>query len=240
VIFTSDNGPWLAMREWGGSAAGLRGGKTGTFEGGQRVPALARWPAGIPAATEARGLATLMDWLPTIAELAGARLPDDRPIDGRTLVPVLRGSGEREATPFFYLRLRVPFGEQRPEVGAVRDGRWKLHRPLRGFYPGFLEPLVRLELGRHGRLLFDLEADPGEQRDVAAQHPDVVARLEAEIGRFEAAGFPTPARVSAAPADARGWWKLARPIALLAAIALGAAALLLFALVYGLRRLARR
>lgn len=239
VIFTSDNGPWLGMRAWGGSAGALRGGKTGTFEGGHRVPALARWPAGISPGREAHGLATHMDWLPTIAELAGAPLPDDRPIDGRSLVNVLRGTGEREATPFFYLRLRTPFGAQRAAVGAVRVGDWKLHRPRRG-YPGFLEPFVRLEFAGHGRLLFDLAADPGERHDLAARHPDVVERLEAEIARFEAQPFPPPVRVAAEPADTRGWWRLAGSIARLAAVVLAAAALALAALVAGGRWLVRR
>ena len=114
------------------------------------------------------------------------------PIDGRSLVRVLQGTGEREATPFFYLRLRFPFGDQHHEVGAVRDGRWKLKLPQRG-YPQLLEPLVKTELYRHGLLLFDLEADPGEQHDVAAEHPDVVARLTKEIEAFDASLSPARA-----------------------------------------------
>jgi arylsulfatase A-like enzyme len=133
TIFTSDNGPWLAMRDWGGRAGDLRGGKTSTFEGGHRVPALAHWPGRIPGGTETRDVANMMDWLPTLAELAGADLPDDRTIDGRSLVPVLEGSSAREATPLFYFRLRLPVGDQRAQVGAVRDGRWKLKLPQRGY-----------------------------------------------------------------------------------------------------------
>ena len=103
------------------------------------------------------------------------------PIDGRSLVGVLQGTGERDATPFFYLRLRIPFGDQHHQIGAVRDGRWKLKLPQRG-YPQLLEPLAKTELYWHGLLLFDLEADPGEQHDVAAEHPDVVERLEGDRG----------------------------------------------------------
>jgi arylsulfatase A-like enzyme len=241
VVFSSDNGPWLAMRDWGGSAGGLRGGKTGTFEGGHRVPALARWPGSIPAAGEAHGVATMMDWFPTIAELAGAALPTDRVIDGRSLVAVLRGTGERASTPFFYLQLRTPFfGDQGHAVGAVRDGRWKLKLPQRG-YPQLLEPFVRLEFGRHGLLLFDLDADPGERHDVAAQHPDVVAGLQGEIDRFETSGpFPEPVRVGAAPADTRGWTRLARDVAVLTACALIPAVALLFVVFGAIRRLRRR
>jgi arylsulfatase A-like enzyme len=242
VIFSSDNGPWLAMRDWGGSAGGLRGGKTGTFEGGQRVPALARWPGWIPAGAESRGMADMMDWLPTLAELAGQPIPGDRVIDGRSLTRVLQGTGEREATPFFYLQLRTPFfGEQRHQVGAVRVGRWKLKLPQSG-YPQLLEPFVRLEFGRHGLLLFDLETDPGEQHDVAGRHPDVVARLGQEIDRFEAAGgfAERPVRVSAAPQDTRGWRRLMRGVAVLAAVAFAAFVLLLVAIVRALRWLVRR
>jgi arylsulfatase A-like enzyme len=242
VIFTSDNGPWLAMREWGGSAGGLRGGKTGTFEGGHRVPALARWPAAIPPGREIAGLAAMMDWLPTIAELAGAPLPADRPIDGRSLTAALRGTGEREPTPFFYLRLRIPFGEQRHEIGAVRDGRWKLHLPKRGWYPQLLEPLLKAELYGHGRMLFDLDADPAETRDVAGEHADVVARLEREIADFDAslASAPAPIRVAAVPEDHTGWGHLWRGVGLAAALVLGTALLALYALWRLLRALVRR
>ena len=240
VIFTSDNGPWLVMRDWGGSAGGLRGGKTSTFEGGHRVPALARWPDAIPAGREIRGFADMMDWLPTLVELAGARLPDDRAIDGRSLTGVLKGNGEREATPFFYLRIRFPFGDQHHEVGAVRFGRWKLNLPQRG-HPQLLEPLLKTELYGHGLLLFDLEADPGEQHDVSAEHPDVVAQLSKEIDAFDASLSPAvPVLIGAAPHDHTGWGNIWRSAAVLAALVFGSIALLLFAIVRVVRRLRRR
>jgi arylsulfatase A-like enzyme len=240
VIFTSDNGPWLAMRDWGGSAGDLRGGKTSTFEGGHRVPAIARWPGRIPPGTETRGVATMMDWLPTLVDLAGARLPSDRVIDGRTLVGVLEGRGEREATPFFYLRLRVPGGEQRHEIGAVRDGRWKLKLP-QGGYPEILEPIAKVQLFRHGLLLFDLETDRAERHDVSADHPDVVARLSKEIADFDASlSPPPPVLISAAPEDHNGWEKLWWGVAEAAALAFGVVALVLFAIYRMIRRLFRR
>jgi len=229
VVFSSDNGPWLAMRDWGGSAGPLRGGKTGTFEGGHRVPALARWPGRIAAGRIVTGVADMMDWLPTVVELAGARLPDDRPIDGRSLVGVLEGRGEREATPFFYLRIRIPFGDEAYEVGAVRDGKWKLKLAQRG-YPRLLEYFMKAEMYHHPRMLFDLEADPGEQHDVAADHPDVVGRLSKDIDAFEASLVPaTPVLISAAPYDHLGWEKLWRGVAVGMAVAIGSVALLAFA-----------
>lgn len=240
VIFSSDNGPWLAMREWGGSAGGLRGGKTSTFEGGHRVPALARWPGHIAPGSQARGLATMMDWLPTLVALAGARLPDDRAIDGRSLSGVLQGTGERDATPFFYLRIRFPFGDQRHRIGAVRDGRWKLKLPQRG-YPEVLEPLAKSELFWHGLLLFDLQADPGERHNVAAEHPDVVARLTREIADFDASLAPAvPVRVVAAPYDHTGWGSLWLGVSIAGAVAFGSLALVLFAAVRTVRWLRHR
>jgi arylsulfatase A-like enzyme len=241
VVFTSDNGPWLAMRDWGGSAGGLRGGKTSTFEGGHRVPAVARWPGGIPAGRTVSSFADMMDWLPTFAQLAGAPIPGDRVIDGRSLVGVLEGRGERAPTPFYYFSLRIPFGDQRPAIGAVRDGRWKLKLPQSGWYPELLEPLARAEHYSHPQMLFDLETDPGEQRDVSAEHRDVVERLSDEIARFDAALDPAvPVRMSAAPYDHTGWERLWRGIGMVAGIVVGAAGILVVAVVLLIRRWRRR
>ena len=241
VVFTSDNGPWLAMRDWGGDAGGLREGKTTTFEGGQRVPLVVRWPGHVPAGTTAADVANGMDWFPTLAALAGARVPDDRVIDGRSLVAVLSGSGRREATPFFYLRVRLPvIGEQGFEIGAVRDGSWKLVLPKGGFYPYLLEPLARSGLYWHGRLLFDLAADRGERHDVAAAHPDVVDRLQREVAAFTAAASPArPVLVAAAPEDHLGWGNLWRGLAQAALVVLAAAGLAGIAVVVLIRRLVR-
>lgn len=241
TIFTSDNGPWLAMRDWGGRAGDLRGGKTSSFEGGHRVPAIVHWPGRIAGGTETRDVANMMDWLPTLAELAGAGVPNDRTIDGRTLAAVLDGSGAREPAPLFYFRLRLPLGDQHAVVGAVRDGRWKLKLPQRG-YPELFEPIAMTQLFAHGLLLFDLESDRGERHDVAAAHPDVVARLTKQIEEFEASleDAPPPVLVGAAPHDHRGWEKMWRGVATAAALAAGAAAIVLFATYRVVRRLLRR
>ncbi len=242
VIFTSDNGPWLSMRDWGGSAGGLRDGKLSTFEGGHRVPALARWPGRIPAGIESHAIASQMDLLPTLAELAGGHVPDDRVIDGRSLAGVLQGAGERAEAPFFYARLRMPLIEgQGHEIGAVRDGRWKLKLPQGGLYPELLEPLMKLGMYHHGLLLFDLDADRGEQRNLASEHPEIVARLRQEIDDFEARASPaTPARVSAAPEDHLGWERMWRGIGAAAALVLVLAAALLFVVFRVIRRLRSR
>jgi arylsulfatase A len=176
VIFTSDNGPWLLYGNHAGSARPFREGKGTMFEGGVRVPCVARWPGRIPAGTVCAELAATMDFLPTFARLAGTEPPRDRIVDGRDIWPLM--SGQPGATTphaaFYYYWGR--------ELQAIRSGKWKLHFPHR--YPkpqpaggdGRPGKYAQIEMGM---ALYDLEADVGETTDVAAQHPDVVARLEA-------------------------------------------------------------
>ena len=167
VVFTSDNGPWLVMNERGGSAGLLREGKGSTWEGGMRVPCLAWWPGTIAPGRVVQDLSTEMDWFATSLELAGARVPDDRPIDGVSLAPVLGGTGPSPRDRvFFYLD---------SELTAVRRGPWKLH--LKTVNPGDQrKPEVH-----DPPLLFHLTADPSERINVAAQHPEVVRQLREEI-----------------------------------------------------------
>ncbi len=179
VIFSSDNGPWLSYGEHAGSAGPLREGKDTTFEGGVRVPFLARWPGQIPAGSVCREPAMSIDVLPTIAGLIGAELPS-APIDGLDIWPLLSvprdGRAPHEAL-FFYNRGN--------DLEALRSGRWKLHFPHgycsmngrelgRGGLPGEYDYGVRTELE-----LYDLQLDPGESRNVAEENPAVVERLRA-------------------------------------------------------------
>ena len=177
VIFTSDNGPWLSYGDHAGSAGPLREGKGTSFEGGVREPFAARWPGQVPAGSTCREPAMTIDLLPTLAALAGAEVPTDRVIDGLDIRPLLLGKpgaeGPHEAFAFFWSR----------ELQAVRSGRWKLHFPheyrsLKGEPGSGGRPGPYIER-RIGLSLFDLVADPGETTDVAAEHPDVVARLKA-------------------------------------------------------------
>lgn len=176
VIFTSDNGPWLSYGNHAGSAGMLREGKGTAWEGGVRVPFAARWPGKIPAGTVSGEVAATIDVLPTLARLAGAPLPD-RKIDGKDVWPLLSGEknakSPHEAYYFYWGR----------ELHAVRSGKWKLHFP----HP------YRALTGKPGRdgkpsgysqqqtdlALYDLEVDVGEKRNVAAENPEVVARLSA-------------------------------------------------------------
>jgi arylsulfatase A-like enzyme len=216
IVFSSDNGPWLSMRDWGGDAGGLRDGKLSAFEGGQRVPALARWPGRIPPGIVYDAMANMMDWFPTFAHLANAQLPGDREIDGKDIRRVLFGQGAREAEPFYYFQLRPPrLAGLEHKLAGVRDGRWKLKLPRAGYYPRFLEPLMKVGLYWHGLLLFDLEADPAEQHDLSDEHPDVVDRLQRLIDDFRANTIAgKPVMVSAAPADHHGWERMWFGIAL--------------------------
>ncbi|HLJ11862.1 MAG TPA: sulfatase [Planctomycetaceae bacterium] len=173
VVFTCDNGPWLLYGNHAGSAGPLREGKATTFEGGIRVPFIARWPGKIPAGATCREPAMTIDLFPTIARLIGARLPE-RTIDGSDIGPLLTGrSGGKsphDALYFYWLN----------RLDAVRSGRWKLHFPHDYTHPdpagGDAKP-GKLATQKIDLALFDLEADIGETTNVADRHPDIVARL---------------------------------------------------------------
>ncbi len=159
-----------------GNAGPLREGKSTTWEGGVRVPFIARWPGHIPAGIVQREPAMTIDVLPTLAALTEAKLPEHK-IDGKDIWPLLSGQKETKhprGALFFY---------QCRELQAVRSGKWKLHLPhyyrsLAG-YPGGTEgkPMPMKQLSTT-LALYDLEKDPGEKDDVASANPDVVKRLE--------------------------------------------------------------
>jgi arylsulfatase A-like enzyme len=241
VIFSSDNGAWRTMRDQGGSNGVLSGGKLTAFEGGHRVPALVRWPSGIPAGQVNAELATMMDWFVTLAGYAGAAVPGDRSVDGKSLQAVLEGTGRREDAPFFYFALRPPHEEQAHRLAAVRDGNWKLHAPQSGYYPQLLEPLMAVGLFHHGELLFDLASDPGETRNVIADHPEVAQRLRQLMAEFEAQNvMRTPVNVQARERDGAGWENLWYGIAAAVSVVLLAAALVIKVLMMVFRRWMKR
>jgi len=176
VIYTSDNGPWLSFGNHAGSAGPLREGKGTMWEGGTRVPCVMRWPGQIPGGMVCRKIASTIDFLPTIAAIAGTNLPS-QPIDGVNILPLMKG--EKDANPretFLYY-----YGG---ELQAVRSGKWKLHFPhsyasLAGTEPGKDGHPGRYATVKTGVALYNLEDDIGEKEDLAAQHPDIVARLSA-------------------------------------------------------------
>jgi arylsulfatase A-like enzyme len=162
VVFLSDNGGAL---HHGASNAPLTGGKGTTWEGGHRVPFVARWPETIPAGTATSEIATSMDLLPTLALLAGTIPPQDRVIDGTDIRPLLLGEPGAETPHEAYLYYF------KGELKAVRSGPWKLREaPPRG--GGNRLP---------DRALFNLEQDIAEQTNVIEEHPEVVTRLEKHL-----------------------------------------------------------
>ena len=114
IIFTSDNGPW-----YGGSSGGLRAMKGGSWEGGYRVPFIARWPGKIRAGVVSDALGMMPDVFATTLAAAGVAIPNDRVIDGRNLLPVLTSGASSPHD--------VVFGHQGPRLATIRDAQWKLH-----------------------------------------------------------------------------------------------------------------
>src|SRR5207253_2806000 len=110
IVFTSDNGPW-----YGGSSGGLRGMKGTTWEGGYRVPCIARWPGKLPAGRTSDGLSVTPDLFPTVLAATGIETPPNLILDGRDLLPLLRG---KAASPH-----EVLFSHQGDRIASVRDAR---------------------------------------------------------------------------------------------------------------------
>ncbi len=161
IIWTSDNGAPRGIPPWGSNAP-LAGWGYSVAEGGMRVPCLMQWPSQIPAGTVCEALCTTMDLLPTFAAITGTKLPEDRPLDGHNILPLM--TGNEVASPyeaFYYYHL--------DQLLAVRARQWKLYLPI---------PAKDNQPPRPARL-FDVVADPGETRDLAADYPAVVAELEA-------------------------------------------------------------
>jgi arylsulfatase A-like enzyme len=172
VVATSDNGPWFQ-----GSARGLRGRKVEPFEGGLRVPFLARWPAGFAAGARLDAPTSGVDLFPTLLALAGVPLPRDRSIDGADLGGLLAGGAALPERPLFYYAER--------ELRAVRIGRWKRFE-RQGVAYAALTGLPFAPLFPQGPWLFDLARDPDESYDVHEREPDTFARLGGESERHRA------------------------------------------------------
>ncbi|MDB4384829.1 sulfatase-like hydrolase/transferase [Opitutaceae bacterium] len=178
VVFLSDNGPARF-----GSAGPLIGGKYVTTEGGHRVPGIFYWPGQIPAGQVSDALMTSMDLLPLFCAVAGVDLPADRTIDGKNIFPLLRGESVQSPHDYFYYYNGL-------NLQAVRNERWKLHFPRTTDDQPYW---AKKEAGKKvlttlaEPLLFDLDADVGERRNVISQHPEVVAELmqQAELMRAE-------------------------------------------------------
>lgn len=166
VVFTSDNGPWLTEKQEGGSAGLLHQGKGSTFEGGMREPTIAWWPGRIAPGTT-QSLGTTMDIYATAVRLAGGTLSGDRTYDGTDLSPVFDDpKAEVRDEVIYYL------GAQ---VFAYRKGPWKMHLKT-------LNPYIGEQPETHDPpLLYQLEHDPSERFNLAAEHPEVLEELRAAL-----------------------------------------------------------
>lgn len=185
VIYTSDNGPWVETtagmkpggkpfipRDHSGSAAPLRGWKMSAWEGGSRVPCIAYWPGTIPAGRVSDQIFSTMDLLPTFASLANAALPPVT-LDGLNATDFLLGRSEtspRDSYLYYAGTL----------LTGIRVNQWKLVLPRKaaptgtGWWGRMLEAVPAIQL-------YDLNTDPGETQDQAADHPEVVQQLMARI-----------------------------------------------------------
>lgn len=164
VVFTSDNGPWLAFNEQGGSSGLLKAGKGTTWEGGMRVPTIFWYPEKIiPGVVDQIG--STMDLFHTFSNLAGVPLPKDRILDSYDLTPLLfhKQKGVREE--LFYYR--------GTELYAVRLGDFKAHFITQGEYGQFGPKVIQ-----NPPLLYNLNHDPSEQYDIAEKYPEVIEKIK--------------------------------------------------------------
>jgi len=197
IVFSSDNGPWISHGTNAGNAGPLRGGKGGTYEGGEREPTLAWWPEHVAAGVTCDAVTANIDLLPTFFKLAGGTAPMKHKIDGKDISPLLLGqttNSPHEA--FYYIASK--------SVQAVRSGPWKLaivpQYEGNGSYTSIAPDLSKPLTPR----LYNLDEDIGEQHDVAAKYPEVVERLKGYlremdgdlgIGKVDGPGVREPGRV---------------------------------------------
>ncbi len=187
VFFSSDNGPW-----YNGSAGGLRGGKGQSFEGGFRVPMIAKWPGRIRPNSRCAEMASILDIFPTLLAIAGVKLPVDRVIDGKDITGLLTGKARTSPheTLYFY---------HHDDLEGVRHGSYKYYRLINLYkYP----LPVNKKWGSVGKarigewpLLYDLSIDPGESYNLSQNMPEKVSEMEAIMKRWEKAMAENPAGI---------------------------------------------
>ena len=166
LIFMTDNGSSGGWREHEGRGynAGMRGAKASYYDGGHRVPFFIRWPAGgLTGGRDIEDMVLHIDLLPTFIDLCGLDAPEGVVFDGRSAAPLLRGEADALPDRTHFVQYRQYTHPPEKWENAVITRRWRLV---------------------HGRELYDIKADPGQEHDIAAGHPDVVARLRAEHERW--------------------------------------------------------
>jgi arylsulfatase A len=170
IVFVSDNGSprGRAGSNGAGSNEPLSGAGYSTMEGGMRVPCIVKWKGVIQEGTTSDELCTMMDWLPTFAQLSGTEVSKERKIDGKNIWPVISGDPQAKSPHklFFYYLM--------DQLQAVRDTRWKLILPLNNRYEGGDKKRF---YGKSELMLIDLKNDISEKTDVSSQHPEIVKKL---------------------------------------------------------------
>lgn len=180
IVFSSDNGPWLVMEDHGGSAGILREGKQYTFEGGMRVPTVAMWKGNIKGGTVYDDMALMMDWFPTLLNLAGIDQSAQNIIDGVDISDVLLNDGDREGNGFLYF--------DGSNLQGYRQGDWKVKLA----YKGFEGAAFKKGVPPHDTLLINLKKDPSESRNLAKDMPEKLAEMlqKMESSRNELGELP--------------------------------------------------
>ena len=183
IVFSSDNGP---ARRAGGKTGGLRGWKATTFEGGIKVPAIARWTGTIRPEQTIDEPAIMIDWLPTFAALTETRLPENLFLDGKNIKGLLTANYEPEERDFYFY-----FNE---DLRALRSGKWKYKKAV------LENPYRQRALPNHPDLLFDLEADPNETTNLADKNPGILKAMKNKMQTFLLdLGEPPPPKLKSIP-----------------------------------------
>lgn len=194
-VFMTDNGGTAGVKLFN---AGMRGMKNTPYQGGTRVPAFFRWP-GTFSPGDVSALTAHIDFFPTFAELAGARIPAGLSLDGRSLVPLLRNPKARWADRLLFTHIgRWPKGKAADSKYAqcrVRSPRFSM---------------INMGRGREGWELYDLKADPGETTNVAAREPSVVAELNRAYDRWWDEVLPALENEDAVPPEAPPYHEIFR------------------------------
>jgi len=193
VLFLTDNGGTAGVRVYN---AGMRGGKTSVHEGGSRVPLFVRWPAAKWKPDVVDRIVAHVDLFPTLLDLCEATAPDPATVDGLSLRPLLE-AGNQAAWPERTLFIHNPIDETNRYPGAVRTERYRLVREIEG--PAGGSRAKANDASATPWQLYDMQADPGQRNDVAADHPDIVTELSAryeswfaDIARAGLERFPLP------------------------------------------------
>ncbi len=163
VIFTSDNGGFAGASD----CRPLRQSKGHLYEGGIRVPLIVRWPGKVKAGTTSSTPVISMDFYPTFLEVAGLK-PGKKPIDGESLIPILRQSGELDRKAIYFHYPNYAWHMDNRLAGAVRSADWKL---IRNYDDDSLE-------------LYDMSKDLSERNNLAATHPKITARLNRGLSQW--------------------------------------------------------